>query len=1133
MKKTNLLIALMLLLSATVSSWAAERVAPTLPEFATLEAGNEYNLYNVGYDGFWTNRGSNYIPYVSKTDHDYISKLKVIAATDSTYYIKNVEFNTYYRGYSSSPYYLENSSYVYNSSIFHIADSLGGYTIQLSPEWTSDSTLYLGTVVDDDNICWNATENNIVWQFMDTEKAERYNALYNLYTALEATDGTGFNVDKFEAIYANEASTNEELTAAATTLNDALSFSTKVMNGMDTDIPILLNKSGFTWIHNNGYIYGYDANDANYVTLTGTVTVDSDATLCYEPWGSCGIKVYIDDVLVRDIPYYLNTNSYSSYNNAFSEKLTAGTHTIKWVSTSKTSTMYFDRIFVERTPTIEVSLLEPGSLGTEVLYNVDHIKDVRRLKIKGEMNSDDWLKIDMMTRLYSLDLSEAKITSIPKSQFYGCYYPHEIILPEGLTEIENSAFSTCNVASINFPSTLKRIGENAFYRSLLKEAILPDSVTSLGSSAFQYSYALKKVNLPKGLTSIPAYCFDACHSLETPTFHEGLVSIGYQAFYNNYTINPRFPKSLKTISDFAFYNCDVDSVTTEAGLGNYAFAKCSELVYVERPTTYTYAYPEFTDCVNLKTVVFKSPTVVRNGSNNFFSGCTASGKTIKVPSFLVNAYKLDEYWYNYNIEGFSTADVKDWVISRPLVLNARERFEGKPNLTISGSGSLKINGEDEMTIDSLTIDGGIKLLSNCDNISIDGKLTHNYYTSANYWYFVSMPFDFIVGEITASNNAKYAIRYYDGAARAANGIGGSWKNFAATDTVKAGTGFILRTSVDSYVTFTSLENESKQYVVSNEEFVKALDANVSETASNRGWNLVGNPWQAYYNIHILNFTAPITTWSVTNKTYSAYSIIDDDYAISPNQAFFVQCPDEVVSMSFPVGGRQLTSEITTQQGTTTQARELGIIDRQLVDIALASNGLTDKTRIVFNDAAAMAYEPACDASKFFTMESGVSQVYTIDSEGNNYSINERPETDGVVKVGVMIAASGKHTFSLQRNKAESVVLVDQVTGVSHDLMASDYEFTAEAGTYNDRFVLNIKKAPGTTGIDNAAADNVSVTAVEGGIEIAGALGTVNVYSVDGRLAATIEADGTAATVSLDNGVYIVKAANKTAKVVVK
>lgn len=1133
MKKTNLLLTLIMLVSTITSSWAAERIAPTLPKFETFEAGKEYYLYNVGYDGFWSNSGSNYIPYVSRPEQNYnISKLFVSAATDSTYYIKNVEYGTFYYGITDS-YSLKNSKYVYTSSNYQIADTLGGYTIQILPKWTGDSTLYLGTVVDDDNICWNATEGNIVWQFMDVAKAERYFALRKLYAALELTNGTGYNVDKYDAIYADDASTNEELIAAASDLNIARYFSNNFAEKMATDIPVFLDKNGFTWIVESSYIYGYDANEADYVTLTATVTVDSDATLCYEPWGTCGIKVYIDDVLVRDISYYQNYYGTSSENTAFSEKLTAGTHTIKWVSSSKTNIMYFDRIFVEHTPTIEVSLLEPGSLGTEVLYNVDHIKDVRRLKVKGEMNSDDWLKIDMMTRLYSLDLSEAKITSIPAEQFYNNYYPHEIILPEGLTEIKKYAFYYSNVSKINFPSTLKTIGEHAFYKSLVKEAMLPDSITSLGSSAFDCCYNLKKVNLPKGVTSIPDYCFYSCKSLETPTFHEGLVSIGNNAFYNNYSINPRFPKSLESIGSYAFYDCSVDSVTTEANLYTYAFNDCDELVYMERPTTSVNGIPIVTNCDKLKTVVFKSPTVVKHLEKNFFSGCTASGKTIKVPSFLVNSYKLDEYWYNFNIEGFSTADVKDWVISQPLVLNARERFEGYPNLTIRGSGSLKINGEDEMTIDSLTLYGGTKFLSNCDNISIGGELTHRKSTTANYWYFVSMPFDFIVGEIKVSNNAKYAIRYYDGASRAANGTGGNWKNFAATDTVKAGTGFIIRTSVDSYVTFTSLENDSKQYVVSNEEFVKALDANKSEKVSNSGWNLVGNPWQTYYNIHILNFTAPITTYHVTNKTYTAYSIIDDDYAISPNQAFFVQCPDEVNSMSFPVGGRQLTSEITTQQGTTTQAKNLRVIDRQLVDIALTADSLTDKTRIVFNEAATMAYEPACDASKFFTMENGVSQVYTIDNEGNNYSINERPETDGMVKVGVIIAARGKHTFSLQRNKAENVVLVDLETGVSHDLMSSDYEFTAEAGTYNDRFVLNIKKAPGTTGIDNAATDNVSITAVEGGIEIIGALGIVNVYSVDGRMVATAETDGTATTMSLNNGVYIVKVAGKTAKIIVK
>lgn len=1129
MKKTNLLIAIMLLLSATVSSWAAERVAPTLPEFATLEAGKEYYLYNVGSGTFLSKSSS-----TPKMD-SYGSKVLVGEVSEKGFYIQYTDDSRYL--YTSSS--IGATSSLGNTSYYAVNDSLGGYTIQCAEVNTSyyNAEQFLG--VADAAISSTLTEGNIVWQFMDVEKAERYFALHKLYTALEATDGTAFNVDKFEAIYANKASTNEELTAAATTLNDAMSLTTSYTAPDWADFPMLLETNGCEWSTSSSNIYMSSTTD---ISLTGTVTVDKDATIVYQILYSTGLNlwVYIDGKLVRIIDNtVIDTNDYT-----FCERITAGTHTIQLVypNTSGSNKKMPMRIGVESTPTVEVSLLEPGSLGTEVLYNVDHIKDVRRLKVKGEMNSDDWAKISMMTSLFSLDLSEAKITEIPYRQFTNeyedCAFLHEIKLPEGLTDIKNEAFGFSNIDNITFPSTLKTIGKEAFYRSLIKEAILPDSMTSIGDYAFNHCRNLTTVHYPKGLNYVPQYCFNACHLLKTCPLPEGLTRINNYAFSSTYSYNPRFPKSLTHIGNHAFNDSRIDSLIlypSTTSIGSYAFEQCVSLVYAEFPTSYSIINGSaiLRNCRSLKEVVFKSPTVVTGSGKDRFFEYGPTDITIKVPSFLVNAYKLDEYWYNYNIEGFSTADIKDWVISQPLVLNARERFEGKPNLTISGSGSLKINGEDEMTIDSLTIISGTKFISNCDNISIDGKLTHNYYTSANYWYFVSMPFDFIVGEITAGNNAKYAIRYYDGAARAANGTGGSWKNFAATDTVKAGTGFIFCTSVDSYLTFTSLENESKQYVVSNEEFVKALDANVSETASNSGWNLVGNPWQAYYNIHILNFTAPITTWSVTNKTYSAYSIIDDDYAISPNQAFFVQCPDEVVSISFPVGGRQLTSEITTQQGTTTQARELGIIDRQLVDIALTSNGLTDKTRIVFNDAAAMAYEPACDASKFFTMESGVSQVYTIDNEGNNYSINERPETDGVVKVGVMIATSGKHTFSLQRNKAESVVLVDQATGVSHDLMASDYEFSAEAGTYNDRFVLNIKKAPGTTGIDNAAADNVSVTAVEGGIEIAGVLGTVNVYSVDGRLAATIEADGTAATVSLDNGVYIVKAANKTAKVVVK
>ena len=340
---------------------------------------------------------------------------------------------------------------------------------------------------------------------------------------------------------------------------------------------------------------------------------------------------------------------------------------------------------------------------------------------------------------------------------------------------------------------------------------------------------------------------------------------------------------------------------------------------------------------------------------------------------------------------------------------------------------------------------------------------------------ISLPFDFTVGEVTNDANAKLAIRYYDGASRAVDGAKGNWKNYAAEDVIKAGTGFIVQASAATTLTFRAMDNESKQNAVSNEEFVKALAANPSETVSNSGWNLVGNPWQTYFNIHTLNFTAPITVYNVSAKTYTAYSIIDDDYAIRPNEAFFVQCPEGTEYISFPETGRQLTSEITNQ--SSAPAKRTAVMgSRQLVDVAISTGDLTDKTRVVLNEAALMEYETACDASKFFTMDAGVPQIYTLDSEATEYAINERPVGNGNVQLGVVIAASGKHTISMPRNDAQTVVLIDHVAGTTHDLSLGEYTFTADAGTYNGRFTLSISKAP-TTAIDEATATDFTVKSV--------------------------------------------------------
>ena len=246
-------------------------------------------------------------------------------------------------------------------------------------------------------------------------------------------------------------------------------------------------------------------------------------------------------------------------------------------------------------------------------------------------------------------------------------------------------------------------------------------------------------------------------------------------------------------------------------------------------------------------------------------------------------------------------------------------------------------------------------------------------------------------------------------------------------------------------------------MVSNKEFVKALEANPSEVTANKGWNLVGNPWPTYYNIHKLNFTAPITVWDGSDRKYVAYSIIDDDYAIKPLEAIFVQCPDELNSISFPIDGRQLTTEIESQNGARALVAEAK--SRQLIDVELSDGEQNDKTRIVMNLLASVDYEISCDASKFFSMDANVPQIFSIEG-AMQYAINERPVDNGIVSLGVLLPADGTYTLSVSRNDLQNVVLYDKQTGRSTDICTGNYTFNGDAGLCENRFELRFSDVNG-------------------------------------------------------------------------
>lgn len=78
----------------------------------------------------------------------------------------------------------------------------------------------------------------------------------------------------------------------------------------------------------------------------------------------------------------------------------------------------------------------------------------------------------------------------------------KVIVPDGVTTIGTSAFKSAKFHNgIELPSTTTRIGPYAFYKSNIKELVLPESFNSISSNALSYS-KIERIILPANIHSI-------------------------------------------------------------------------------------------------------------------------------------------------------------------------------------------------------------------------------------------------------------------------------------------------------------------------------------------------------------------------------------------------------------------------------------------------------------------------------------------------------------------------------------------------------------------------------------------------------------------------------------------------------
>ena len=139
---------------------------------------------------------------------------------------------------------------------------------------------------------------------------------------------------------------------------------------------------------------------------------------------------------------------------------------------------------------------------------------IKKLPVKLELQS-----ADIVDGLYILNGSLVKVEKNIT----------DVIIPDSVTTINNSAFSNCILLeSITIPNNVTKIGNSAFFNCASLQLInIPASVTEIGAEAFSYCDSLQLVIIPNSVTKIGKSAFYFCNNLELLKTQKGSYAEKY------------------------------------------------------------------------------------------------------------------------------------------------------------------------------------------------------------------------------------------------------------------------------------------------------------------------------------------------------------------------------------------------------------------------------------------------------------------------------------------------------------------------------------------------------------------------------------------------------------------------------